>query len=376
MKEIRHVGIIGDGQLGMLLTEAAHEMDIRTTVLGMSENSPAVLAGAGYIPAESFFDEVAIRQLAESTDVVTLDLEHTAAPFLVSLQEEGFNIQPDPKTLVMIQDKLLQKKYLKSKGLPVGPFVDLSDTGSLSGIWDSGQFVVKKRKGGYDGRGNLVVNRLDDPEIFEEFGDSPLYAETKLDFARELSVIAARDMSGRITTYPVVETVHVNNQCHSVYSPARIPEQRAEEANEIAHETLKHLGGAGIFAIEMFDLEEGDILINEIAPRVHNSGHLTIEAHETSQFVQHLLAITGQQLGPTTQYPKFKAAVMYNVLGRHNAPYTDAGLEFASIVPDTYVHLYFKAAKLGRKIGHITALGSNLDNCYNKAEYARSLLEN
>jgi 5-(carboxyamino)imidazole ribonucleotide synthase len=361
---IEKIGIVGGGQLGQMLTQAAQPMGFEVTVVEKALDCPAAQAGAKQIQG-AITDQDAIHRLAESTDVLTWEIEHIPADFLVKLKEEGVNVQPDPATLVTLQDKLTQKQLLRANGVPVGPFA-----GSMMSPL-KGPYVVKSRRGGYDGRGNLVVDDLGDPRINEQFDGQPVYVESKLDFDRELSVVAARDMLGNIAVYPVVETRHVDNICHTVVSPAEIPEASRDAATEIAHETLKLLGGAGVFAIEMFDVD-GEILVNEIAPRVHNSGHHTIEASATSQFQQHIRAITGMPLGSTEQI--VDSAVMVNILGKEEGPLTLDGLELALSMEGVSVHFYGKTPRPQRKIGHVTAVGSGSFNTAVRAQAARMAL--
>jgi len=196
------------------------------TVTNPGKNGPAAQVGAHEIVAE-LDDGDAIRELAAKTDVLTWEIEHIPSDLLVYLQENGVDVQPDPNTLAVIQDKLIQKEFLRDLGIPVGPFSDSLDEGNFMG---GGPYVVKSRKGGYDGRGNLVVDSLDDPKILEQFGEQAVYVEQALAFDKELSVIAARDKDGNIKLYPVVETIHENNICHTVISPARIEPSEEKQA--------------------------------------------------------------------------------------------------------------------------------------------------
>jgi phosphoribosylaminoimidazole carboxylase PurK protein len=230
-----------------------------------------------------------------------------------------------------------------------------------------GKLIVKSRTGGYDGRGNMVYKGQKMVELNRQLGDK-LYAEQMIDFERELSVIAARGIDGEIAVYPTVETVHEDNICHTVLAPAKVNKKVHNSAQEIAHETLRHLGGAGIFAIEMFQVDD-DVIINEIAPRVHNSGHFTIEACQTSQFEQHIRAITGMPLGSTEM--RTAAAVMINILGTRDEPLSRSGLERTLALPDTHPHFYGKDPRPARKVGHITVLAESLKEAETIAIAAR-----
>lgn len=364
---IEKIGIVGGGQLGRMLTQAAQPLGYEVTVVDPGENCPAAQVGADHIRA-ALSDRDAIEELANRTDVVSWEIEHIPADYLVELAEKGVNIEPAPETLAVIQDKLLQKQFLSSRGIPVAPFAAERDESLFFG---GGPYVVKSRKGGYDGRGNLVVDRLDDPAIDEHFGDQPVYVEQGVAFEKELAVIAARDKRGEIKTYPAVETIHKDNICHLVLAPAEVDPDVMAQASGIAEATLSALKGAGVFAIEMF-VVDGQVLVNEIAPRVHNSGHHTIEANVTSQFEQHIRAITGMPLGETTM--RSAAAAMINILGNRDEKLDRTGIDNVLLLPDTHPHFYGKDPRPARKIGHITILGSSVAEVKQRAMKAREEL--
>lgn len=375
----KDIGLVGGGQLGRMLTEAAHPLGFQVTVVDPTPDCPATMAGARQIVG-NLKDADAIRQLAEQTDVVTWEIEHINTNVLAELADNGINVQPSPSTLAVIQDKYHQKTMLTRANLPVAPFLPLThcetETEKQRQIAETvqmlgGAVILKTRRGGYDGRGNLVFDEdMDVAKIDEALGSNwtGLYAEALVPFQQEVSVVAARDVKGNIETYPTVETVHEDNICHTVVCPARIKPALISDAQELAHETLRHLEGAGVFAIEMFATED-EVLINEIAPRVHNSGHHTIEASVTSQFEQHIRAITGMPLGPTRL--RVPAAAMINILGRREEPLRRDGLENILALPDTHPHFYGKSPRKARKIGHITVLGSSVEEVLHTANQAR-----
>lgn len=360
---IERVGIVGGGQLGRMLTEAAHPLGFQVTVVDPSPTAPAVYAGAEQIHAP-LTDTDAIDTLAERSDLLTWEIEHIPAGYLMTLAAKGVQVEPSPSTLATIQDKLTQKELLDNAGIPVAPF-----SGNLDTFSANGPYVVKSRKGGYDGRGNLVVTDLDDPAIAEQFGDTPVYVEQKLAFEKELAVIVARGV-GAFAPYPVAETIHKDNICNIVMAPAQIPIHVEHQAHEVARETMRLLNGVGVFAIEMF-LVDGQVYVNEIAPRVHNSGHHTIEANATSQFEQHIRAVTGMPLGSTAMR---SAAVMINILGNRDEPLSREGLERVLALPDTHPHFYGKDPRPARKVGHITVLRSTIKEAREVAEQARKEL--
>lgn len=364
---IEKIGIIGGGQLGRMMVPPAKELGFQVKVVEGSEDCPAAQVGADVIVG-GIKNEAAVEQLVTESDVTTWEIEHIPADLLVELQERGHNIQADPATLVVIQDKLIQSEYLRSRGIPVAPFSAELDESAFLG---KGPFVVKSRKGGFDGRGNLVVDSLDDPRIAEKFEGADIYAQEKLEFEKELAVIAARDLQGNIVVYPVVETVHEDNICHTVTSPAEVAPSVHKKAEDLAREVLKHLNGAGVFAIEMF-LLNGEVIVNEIAPRVHNSGHHTIESNKTSQFEQHVRAVTGLPLGSTEQVAP--AAVMVNILGTREGDLDRTGIDKVATEPGTKVHLYGKTPRPARKIGHITTLAATADEAREIATRSRNYL--
>jgi phosphoribosylaminoimidazole carboxylase len=370
MAERFDVGIVGGGQLGMMLAEAAHPMGYSVGVLDPTENCPAAQVGAAHILG-SLSDPERLRELAARSDVITYEIEHFDAGAAVDLAAEGHHFEPWPQTVELIQDKLHQKEHLRGNGIPVADFVPVVSVGEFAQAQERfGDMVVKTRRGGYDGRGNLVVDGHSWREVISHFDGNQggLYAEKKVPFVRELSVVAARDLGGRIALYSTVETVHDNNICHIVRAPAQVSgpedEQAVRDAQEIAHEVTKHLYGAGVFAIEMFQDEYGNVLVNEIAPRVHNSGHWTDKGARTSQFEQHIRTVTGEELGSTEMITP--AAVMVNILGRRaNSNWrSDCGESLLrGLLKDfgAHVRLYGKEPRIDRKIGHITVPGASVE---------------
>ncbi len=371
MRDIETIGIIGDGQLGRMLTTPALNLGFNVVVIGTGgENSPASQVGAFQLSESGLYDGDAINGLLNISDVVTWEVEHIGFGTLIAALDQGYNIQPSPHTLKWIKDKLTQKQKLEAANIPVAPYSGELDESNFTG---GGPFMVKAREGGFDGRGNLLVPSLDDPRILKQFGDSPVYVEQIVDFKKELSVVAARDMAGRTALYPTVETIHEDSICHTVISPAQIDPELHQQSEEIAHKTMKLIEGAGVFAIEMFVDGNDQVLVNEIAPRVHNSGHHTIESNTTSQFEQHIRAITGMPLGPVDQIVDY--AVMVNILGNIESDKIDrTGLDQVLALPNTHPHFYGKTPRPQRKIGHITSLGTDLREVRNNAEQARRFL--
>jgi phosphoribosylaminoimidazole carboxylase PurK protein len=374
MSQTGTIGIVGGGQLGRMLTEAALPLGFRVVVVDPNENCSAAQVGAKQIKAD-FYDTAAISEMARKCDYLTVESEHVNTGVLTELAKTGKPVNPAPDTVRMIQDKLKQKIFLQKSGIPVADFVEVTDAATAKQALQDfgGKMVLKSRHGAYDGRGNAVVSSPEEIEpAMEALGDQ-LYAEKFIPFKKELAVMVARDTQGSVATYPVTETIQERNICIETLTPAKISTEMVEQAVKFATDVAKHLKGAGVFGIEMFLTDDDRILINEIAPRVHNSGHYTIEACETSQFEQHIRAITGMELGSTAL--KVPAAVMINILGERDGPTEVKGLDSATAVPGVNVHLYGKSpTKIDRKMGHITATGATLGEARERAEHARKLI--
>ena len=370
------IGIVGGGQLGRMLTFAAKQMGFRVVVLDPTPQSPAGQVADEQIVA-GFTDEGSIRLLAEKSSFMTFEIELASSGILAELVNQGVSVQPSPDTLSMIRDKGMQKVFLDERGIPVPEFILFnSDEESLHDILREfqGPVVLKARFGGYDGRGNAVIKKKSDiPGALEKLAGKQLYVERFIPFKRELAVIAARSTEGDIATYPVVETIQQNNICHMVVAPARVSQDVSDRALALAESVMRHLKGAGVFGIEMFQDEDDQVLINEIAPRVHNSGHFSIEACVTSQFEQHIRAITGLPLGDTQMV--VPVAVMVNILGTRSGNARIRGLAHALKHRATSVHIYGKAkVRPERKMGHITVTGQDVEGVIQTAMTARDAI--
>lgn len=369
------IGIVGGGQLGRMMAFDAKKLGFTVNIIDPTPHSPAGQVSDYQIVA-TYNDENAIRELAGMSDFLTFEIELANAEILDELSKKGLEIHPSAKTLGIIKDKLEQKKFLRHAGLPVADFQEVSSKEEIIKIAEKYgyPFLLKARFDAYDGRGNALVKdkSLIDSAI-DKLSGRKLYVEKFVPFIKELSVVIARNTKGEIKTYPVVETIHKNNICHIVKAPAPVDEEINKKAEQLAIKTMEHLKGAGVFAIEMFLTENGEVLINEIAPRVHNSGHYTIEACVTSQFEQHIRAVTGLPLGSTDMI--LPAAVMINILGERNGAAEVTGLDDILKIPNVAVHIYGKMeTKEERKMGHITVIGKTIEECLEKAQRARSLL--
>ncbi len=353
----KRLGIIGGGQLGMMITEAAQNLNdeiSEITVLDPTENCPASQAGAKQIIGD-FKDEFAILKLAEQSDIITYEIESGNTDVLSKLKAV---IEPSPSTLGIIQDKLSQKKFLSENGLSVSQFYEITSLDDLrEKIKELGlPVLLKLRRDAYDGRGNFKISLSDEIEkAYQHFDGKSLMVEKFVDFKMEVSVIAARNTRGEIATYPLVENIHEDNILKITIAPARVSDNVIRNAGEIAKKTMQVLNGAGVFGIEMFIDQDNKILINEIAPRVHNSGHHTLQSCKTSQFEQHLRAILGLELGSTDLVHK---TVMCNILGPHGfeGKYKPVQLE----KDGAYLKMYGKElSKPQRKLGHFNVVDLN-----------------
>jgi 5-(carboxyamino)imidazole ribonucleotide synthase len=353
----KRLGIIGGGQLGMMITEAAQNLNdeiSEITVLDPTENCPAAQAGAKQIIGD-FKDKDAIVKLAEQSDIITYEIESGNTDVLSKLKAQ---IEPSPSTLSIIQDKLSQKKFLSKNGLPVSQFYEIVSIDDLhEKINELGlPVLLKARRDAYDGRGNFKITSPDEVEkAYRHFEGKSLMVEKFVNFKMEVSVIAIRNTKGEIATYPMVENIHEDNILKITIAPARVSDDVIRNAGEIAKKTMQVLNGAGVFGIEMFIAQNNKILINEIAPRVHNSGHHTLQSCKTSQFEQHLRAILGLDLGSTDLVHK---TVMYNILGPggFEGKYKPVQLEKDGV----YLKMYGKnVSKPQRKLGHFNVVDMN-----------------
>lgn len=373
---VKTIGIVGGGQLGRMLTLAALPLGFRVVVLDPSAHSPAAQAGAEQIVG-NLYDETALRDLAARADYLTVEIEHLDANTLEAIAQAGKPVNPAPQTIRLIQDKFRQKEFLHRKGIPVAPFTDVTSSFSAKQALQrfGGSMLLKTRNGAYDGRGNRMVQSESDLQAaLQQFADAPLYAEAVVPFIKELAVMVARGSDGDIRVYPVVETIHQRNICLETITPAAVQKRAATAATNLAKQVAGLLSGAGVFGIEMFLTPGGTVLVNEIAPRVHNSGHYTLDACRTSQFEQHVRAISGLPLGSTELV--VPAAVMMNILGERNGPTNVQGLSDVLAIPHVGVHLYGKSpTKIDRKMGHLTATADTVAIARMRAHTARKRLD-
>jgi 5-(carboxyamino)imidazole ribonucleotide synthase len=368
------IGIIGGGQLGLMMGEAAQQMGYAAiTVLDPTPQCPASTIAKQIVG--SLKDPAALHQLAQQSDILTYEIEHINTQALQELEATGQRIYPSPGLLRIIQNKYYQKEFLIQQHIPVAPFLSVStpkDIEQAAHRWGY-PLVLKAKKDAYDGRGNARINQpADIAPSLARLGDRDLYVEKCLDLEKEVGLMIARNSRGQIALHPIVEMIHERDICQVVLAPASLSASQKREAQDVARRAITALSGVGIFGVEFFLDKAGKIWLNEIAPRPHNLGHYTIEACVTSQFEQHLRAITDLSLGATSM--RYPAAVMINVLGTHNGPATPH-LSGNYDCEHVFVHLYGKReTRIDRKMGHITIVGNDLDAVYTQAKEARAAL--
>lgn len=369
------IGIVGGGQLARMMIFEAKKLGFFVTVLDPTPNSPAGQVADKQILA-SLDDPKAMKTLAERSDFLTIEWEHANPELLDILAKSGLSVNPSAKTLEIIKDKLIQKQFLTKYKIPVAPFRAVETKEDIEKAAEELGYplVLKARVGGYDGKGNAVIkNKTQIDYALKKLNGKSLFVEGWVPFTKEVAVMVARNTKGEIKAHPVVETVHKNNICHTVFAPARVPKNILKKAEALGMEVMQVLKSAGIFGIEMFVTKQGKVLVNEIAPRVHNSGHYSMDASLTNQFQQHIRAITGMPLGRTDLITP--AVVMINILGTRTGPADVKGLERTLAIPGVFVHIYGKAeTKIERKMGHINALGKSINDAWKKARTARKYL--
>ncbi|MEV0650347.1 5-(carboxyamino)imidazole ribonucleotide synthase [Phytomonospora sp. NPDC050363] len=369
--QLPKVGMVGGGQLARMTHQAAIALGQSLRVLAESPTDGAALVAAD-VQIGSHTDLDALRAFAKDCDVVTFDHEHVPGDHIRALVADGVNVQPSAEALIYAQDKHAMRERLTELGAPVprwAPIASLADVEAFGF-----PCVLKAVRGGYDGKGVWIVGSAE--EAADVVGSGvPLIAEEKVELARELSAVVARSPFGQVAAYPVVETVQRDGICVEVIAPAPdLSEELGSQAQRLAISLAGELGVTGVMAVELFETTDGRILVNELAMRPHNSGHWTIEGARTSQFEQHLRGVLDYPMGATELTARW--VVMANVLGGEpGGMRIDERLHhlFAAD-PGAKVHLYGKAVRPGRKIGHVTVLGDDLADARARAEAAATWL--
>ena len=360
--------MVGGGQLARMTHQAAISLGLSLRVLAENPDDGAALV-ARDVDLGAPDDLDALRAFAKGCDVVTFDHEHVPTAHIKALEADGVVVRPGADALLHAQDKLVMRERLRELGVPVPEFAPVRDLADLTSFAEEHGWpvVLKAARGGYDGRG---VWQLSEPPA--ELPDVALYVEQRVPLVHELAVQVARRPSGEMRAWPVVETVQQDGICHEVVAPApRLSPGFAAEAERIATTLAEALGVVGLLAVELFEAP-GGLLVNELAMRPHNSGHWSIEGSTTSQFEQHLRAVLDWPLGDPS--PRAPVTVMVNLLGGQSTDFAQTLPRALGEVPDAAVHLYGKAPRPGRKLGHVTVLGDDVVEVRARARRAVELL--
>lgn len=372
------IGIIGGGQLGKMLIESSRPWNTKNVVLESREDCPAGLVADKVIEG-SIMDGDRIRELAEQCDVLTFEIEHVHVPTLIALEDSGKKVIPSGHVLEIIQDKARQKEFFTKHHLNTAPYFLVQckkDFEEESELLTGDKFVIKQRTGGYDGKGVLIADKTALASLGDELFDSAVIEQFYPEMV-EYAVIVARDTAGNVKSYPLIEMYFnaKSNLVEFLFSPAEASVEIEKKCRDLAMRAIQAMDGVGIFAVELFCTSEGEVLINEIAPRPHNSGHHTIEGCITSQFEQLNRILLGLPLGETDMVCP---AAMINLVGpekqegTYRLKYTKELME----IPGVYIHLYNKKSiKPHRKMGHITLLAGTMKELKMKAEQVKALME-
>jgi len=367
------IGVLGGGQLGRMMIQSAIDFNLEIHAIDPDQNAPCKhIATSFEVGALTDYD--AVYAFGKDKDLITIEIENVNTKALAQLVAEGKKVYPQPSIIELIQNKLHQKQFYKANNIPTADFIVVNNKTEVSQNSAFLPFVNKLATGGYDGRGVQVIR--EEGDLNQAF-DAPGFVEKLIDFDKELSVVVARNEDGQIQTFPTVEMIFhpEKNLVEYLFSPAEIDESIEKEAQDLAKNLIQKLDMVGLLAIEMFLTKDGGLLVNEIAPRTHNSGHQSIEGNVTSQFEQHLRAILNWPLGNTDNV---SPSAMLNVLGEDGftgeAKYE--GMEAVLATPGVHVHLYGKKiTKPFRKMGHITITDTDKKRLREKVNFVKSQLK-
>ncbi|KAA1397533.1 5-(carboxyamino)imidazole ribonucleotide synthase [Aeromicrobium ginsengisoli] len=365
------LAVIGGGQLARMMQQAAIGLGIRIRLLAEAPDVSAAQVVPDHVVGD-YTDLDTLRAIVADAPVVTFDHEHVPPEHLRALEAEGHACRPGPHALLYAQDKGDMRERLSGMGIPAPSWVALPSHGGLEALAEFGfPAVVKTTRGGYDGKGVWVVrSTADAAEAFSS--DRPLLAEELVDFTRELSALVARSPSGEVRTYPVVESRQADGVCAEVIAPAPSLDPALDaEARAMAERIATELDVTGILAVELFETTDGRLLVNELAMRPHNTGHWSIDGAVTSQFENHLRAVLDLPLGATDARAPW--SVMVNILGGAVEDLEAQRAVVLAAEPDVKIHLYGKSVKAGRKVGHVTAYGPDLDDVLARARRSAAL---
>ena len=373
---MKKIGIVGGGQLGKMMILDAKKMDYSFVILDPTKHCPAHGVADEHIIA-GFDDREAMLQLADKVDVVTYEFEHISVEALQAIEKRGTPVYPSSDTLRHIQNKYHQKDWLRQHGIPVPDFMAIHCIDDMeTAVKKFGYpLILKTCTGGYDGKGNAVIRNAEEvKDAYESLGGGsiPLMVEEFVPFLKEVSILVCQSLNGQVEVFPVAENIHKNSILDETLVPADITEEVREKAFEIAQKTSYVFQAIGMLCIELFVTKDGEVLVNELAPRPHNSGHYTIEGCYTSQYENHIRAIVGLPLGNTAL---IRPTVMKNIIGDRACKANLHGLEKAYTYPNVQVHIYGKEeVKRGRKMGHLTVTAETLEIALAEARYAHSKL--
>ena len=373
----KKIGIIGGGQLGKMILDETNKIDLQVSILDPNKNSPCKNLTKNFILGD-FNDFDTVLNFGLAHDIISYEIEHINVDALDELVSRGIEVQPTPKILRIIQDKNLQKSFFKENNFPTSDFSYFNSKNDLLNSFKKSNLsfpcVWKKTKFGYDGFGVKILNTKND---FSKLPDAEMFIEDLIEFKKELSVIVAVNKKGDIKAYETVEMEFNpdSNQVEFVISPANISENINRNAKKIAYELAKKINLIGLLAVEMFLTNDDKILINEIAPRPHNSGHFSIDACPTSQFKQHINSIMNFELGETSHQ---NCAVMLNLVGgnSHTGEVKYENLDLVKNQKNVYIHIYGKKiTRPNRKMGHVTVICDNFASAYKKAKEIKEIIK-
>ena len=373
----KKIGIIGGGQLGKMILDETNKIDLEVSILDPNKNSPCKNLTKNFIQGD-FNDFDTVLNFGLAHDIISYEIEHINVDALDELVSKGIEVQPSPEILRIIQDKNLQKSFFKENNFPTSDFSYFNSKNDLLNSFKKSNLsfpcVWKKTKFGYDGFGDKILNTKND---FSKLPDAEMIIEDLIEFKKELSVIVAVNKKGDIKAYETVEMEFNpdSNQVEFVISPANISENINRNAKKIAYELAKKINLIGLLAVEMFLTNDDKILINEIAPRPHNSGHFSIDACPTSQFKQHINSIMNFELGETSHQ---NCAVMLNLVGgnSHTGEVKYENLDLVKNQKNVYIHIYGKKiTRPNRKMGHVTVICDNFASAYKKAKEIKEIIK-
>ncbi len=367
------LGILGGGQLGRMLIQACTNFDLHSSVLDKDANAPCSLLASSFKQGDiTDFDTVYV--FGKTVDMLTIEIENVNVEALKKLEEEGLTVYPQPAIIDIIKDKRRQKMFYREHGIPTADFFLVDNREAIKQHMDFLPAFNKLGTGGYDGGG---VQRIRNAEDIEKGFDAPGLLETLVDFACEISVIAARNSKGEVSVFPAVECVFhpEHNLVDYLFAPSEVSPEIEEKAEKIARQVIESFGLVGLLAVEMFVTRDGEVLVNEVAPRPHNSGHQTINANITSQYEQHLRAILGLPLGATDI---ILPSAMVNLLGEagYTGPAKYEGLDDLLAIEGASIFLYGKKeTRPQRKMGHVTIVDQNADALKRKVEEVKKVIK-